>query len=94
MALSLEEVNHVATLARLALSEDEKTALAEQLSLILAYVERLNELDTGEIEPLIHILPVFNVLRKDETLPGSSQEEILANAPLVEEGQYKVPRII
>ncbi|HBK53959.1 Asp-tRNA(Asn)/Glu-tRNA(Gln) amidotransferase subunit GatC [Syntrophomonas wolfei] len=94
MALSPEEVNHVAMLARLALSEDEKTAFAEQLSLILDYVERLNELDTGEVEPLIHILPVFNVLRPDEALPGSSQEEILSNAPLVEDGQYKVPRII
>lgn len=94
MALTIKEVEHVARLARLQLKDEEKLAFAEQLSSILEYVDKLNELTTDEVEPLTHILPVFNVFRPDEIKPGSPREEILANAPLVEEGQYKVPKIM
>jgi len=94
MALTIKEVEHVALLARLQLKEEEKLAFAEQLSSILEYVDKLNELATDEVEPLTHILPVFNVFRPDESKPGSPREEILANAPLVEDGQYKVPKIM
>lgn len=94
MALLPEEINQVAMLARIALSEDEKIAFARQLTVVLDYTERLNELDTAGVEPMVHVLPVFNVLRQDEALPGSSQEEMLANAPAAEEGQFVVPRII
>lgn len=94
MALTIKEVEHVALLARLQLKEEEKMVFAEQLSSILEYVDKLNELATDEVEPLTHILPVFNVFRPDEAKPGSPREEILANAPLVEDGQYKVPKIM
>ena len=92
--LSPEEINDLANLVRLDLSAEEKIAYAQQLTLILNYVEKLNELDTEGVEPLAHILPLYNVLRPDEAFPASNQEEILANAPLLEDGQYKVPRII
>lgn len=94
MALSIKEVEHVAMLARLQLTESEKQLFAEQLSSILEYVNKLNELETDDVEPLAHILPVFNVLRPDTAQAGSPREEILANAPLVEDGQYKVPKIM
>ncbi len=94
MTLSIQEVQHLALLARLNLSEEEKEQYAEHLSSILQYAEKLKELDTEEVEPLDHILPVFNVFRKDQVIPGPGQEKMLANAPLVEEGQYKVPKII
>lgn len=94
MSLSIQEVEHVALLARLNLKEEEKEIFAEQLSKILDYANKLNELPTEGVEPLAHILPVYNVFRKDEVKSGTPRESILANAPLVEEGQYKVPKII
>lgn len=94
MALTIGEVEHVALLARLALSEEEKQTFAEQLGYILDYANRLSELDTGGVEPLVNILPVFNVWRDDEVKPGSTREDILSNAPLLEAEQYKVPKII
>lgn len=94
MALTIKEVEHVALLARLALADNEKEVFARQLSSILEYAEKLNELKTDEVEPLAHILPVYNVFREDIPLPGSPREEILSNAPLVEENQYKVPKIV
>ena len=94
MALSPEEVKHVALLARLSLTGQEIAIFAEQLSAILNYAETINQLDTDGVEPLTHILPVKNVFRPDEIKPSMPREEILANAPLAEEGQYKVPKII
>jgi len=94
MALTIKEVEHVAMLARLTLSEDEKLKFGEQLSSILNYADSLNVLPTDDVEPLTHILPVHNVFRADEARPGMPREEILANAPQAEEGQYKVPKIM
>lgn len=94
MALSIKEVEHVAWLARLSLSEQEKETFAAQLGSILEYVDVLNQLDTDGVEPLDHILPVFNVFREDVVKPSAPREEILSNGPLVEEGQYKVPKIM
>jgi aspartyl-tRNA(Asn)/glutamyl-tRNA(Gln) amidotransferase subunit C len=94
MALTTNEVEHVALLARLALNDEEKKELAEQLSLILDYADRLNEINTDEIEPLAHILPVYNVFREDMVGASSPREDILANGPLLEDGQYKVPKIV
>lgn len=94
MAFTIKEVEHVARLARLELNEAEKQVFAEQLNSILEYVERLNELPINGVEPLAHILPVYNVFRTDEIQPGPLREEILANAPLAEGGQYKVPKIM
>lgn len=94
MKITKREVEYVARLARLELTEEEKDMLSGQLSGILAYVEKLNELDTREVEPTAHVLDISNVMRPDE--PGNSltQEQALANAPEKAVGHYKVPRII
>jgi len=94
MKITKQEVEHVARLARLELSEQEKDKLTDQLSNILTYVEKLNELDTTGVEPTAHVLDINNVMRDD--LPGESltQERALANAPEKAAGHYKVPKII
>lgn len=94
MALSMGVVEHVALLARLNLSEQEKMLFAGQLGSILEYAARLNELDTDGVQPLDHILPIYNVFREDQVQASPPREEMLANGPLVQEGQYKVPKII
>lgn len=94
MALTIKEIEEVALLARLNLDDKEKELFLGQLNSILDYVDVLNQLPTVDVEPLIHILPTENVFRQDIKRPSVSREEILANAPLVEEGQYKVPKII
>lgn len=94
MSLTMKEVEHVALLARLSLTEKEKQVFAEQLSSILDYADMLKLLDTEGVEPLTHILPISNVFRADEVKSSMPREEIIANAPQAEEGQYKVPKII
>ncbi|MCX5779253.1 MAG: Asp-tRNA(Asn)/Glu-tRNA(Gln) amidotransferase subunit GatC [Firmicutes bacterium] len=94
MALTTKEVEHVALLARLSLTEEEKKTFTEQLSSILDYADTLKLLNTEGIEPLTHILPMNNIFRADEIKPSIPRDEMLANAPLTEEGQYKVPKII
>ena len=94
MALSREEVLHVADLARLSLKPEEVELFTRQLNDILAYVEKLQELDTSGIEPLAHMIPVFNAFREDEVREGLPLEEALENAPAREEGNFLVPRVI
>ncbi|MDA8098238.1 MAG: Asp-tRNA(Asn)/Glu-tRNA(Gln) amidotransferase subunit GatC [Nitrospiraceae bacterium] len=94
MKISQQEVEHVAKLARLELSDQEKAKLTDQLSNILTYVEKLNELDTKGVEPTAHVLDMKNVMRDDAVEPSLSQERALANAPEKAAGHYKVPKII
>ncbi len=94
MKISKQEVEHVAKLARLELTEQEKEKLTDQLSNILTYVEKLNELDTKGIEPTSHVLDIRNVMRDDVSRPSLPQDRALANAPEKAAGHYKVPKII
>jgi aspartyl-tRNA(Asn)/glutamyl-tRNA(Gln) amidotransferase subunit C len=94
MKISKQEVEHVAKLARLELSAQEKEKLTQQLSNILTYVEKLNELDTKGVEPTSHVLDIKNVMRDDVAAPGLAQDRALANAPEKAAGHYKVPLII
>lgn len=94
MPLNINEVEHVAILARLSLTQEEKELFAVQLSSILDYADTLNNLPTEGVEPLTHIFPMFNVFREDVPKPGSLREDILSNGPLIEDGQYKVPKIL
>lgn len=94
MKLSREEVKHIAELARLALDEQEVLLYQEQLSSILEYFGRLQQLDTGAIPPTATVLPIRNVMRDDEEALSSSQEEILANAPAADEGCFIVPAVL
>ncbi|WP_027717820.1 Asp-tRNA(Asn)/Glu-tRNA(Gln) amidotransferase subunit GatC [Desulfovirgula thermocuniculi] len=93
--ISIKEVEHVALLARLELSEEEKEMYARQLGAILEYAQMLNELDTADVPPTAHVLPLQNVWReKDEVGRQLEPEEVLANAPDREGQFFKVPRIV
>jgi aspartyl-tRNA(Asn)/glutamyl-tRNA(Gln) amidotransferase subunit C len=94
MKLSLEEVRHIAELARIALNDEERALYQEQLSAILVYFERLQELDTETIPPTATVLPLRNVMRTDESRPSLPREEILANAPAAGEGCFEVPAVL
>lgn len=92
--LTRQEVEHVALLARLELTEEEKDLYTRQLQDILEYAARLNELDTTDVPPTSHVLPLCNVFREDDVGEHLSPEEVLANAPEREGGFFKVPRIV
>jgi aspartyl-tRNA(Asn)/glutamyl-tRNA(Gln) amidotransferase subunit C len=94
MALTREEVLHVAQLARLSLEPAEIELFTRQLNDILDYVAKLQELDTEGVPPLAHVIPVFNVFREDEIKPGLDRDQALDNAPAEEEGAFLVPRVI
>lgn len=94
MSLSLQEVEHIAELARLELSEKEKERYREQLSAILEYAARLQELDTSGILPTSSLLPAGNVLRPDQPRAGLPLEVLLRNAPQVQDRQFRVPKIL
>jgi aspartyl-tRNA(Asn)/glutamyl-tRNA(Gln) amidotransferase subunit C len=94
MSISREEVLHVAHLARLEFSDEEVERFTTQLADILNYVAKLNELDTSEVEPTYHAIPLSNVFRKDEVKPSFPLDEVLANAPERENGFFAVPKVI
>ena len=94
MKLTLEEVEHIAELARLRLTDAEMARYAEQLSEILDYATRLQSVDTSGISPTARVITAGNVLREDETRPGLSRQELLGNAPETEKGQFRVPPIL
>jgi aspartyl-tRNA(Asn)/glutamyl-tRNA(Gln) amidotransferase subunit C len=92
--LSLEEVEHIAVLARLGLSSAEKEMFRDQLSAILDYAEKLNRLDTAGVPPTTSALPLSNVMRLDEVTPSLSTDDALANAPDAEANQFRVQAIL
>jgi aspartyl-tRNA(Asn)/glutamyl-tRNA(Gln) amidotransferase subunit C len=94
MAISRDEVLKVATLSRIRLSDAEVDRLASQLSSILAYVEKLGELDTDAVEPLAHPLPLRNVLRPDEPKPSLSPQDAVGGAPDAADNFFRVPRVL
>ncbi len=94
MKLTLEEVEHIAELARLRLSEEEKARYGEQLSDILEYAARLQAVDTSGISPTSSVLPARSVLRSDEPRPGLSLQDALRNAPDTEKDQFRVPPVL
>jgi aspartyl-tRNA(Asn)/glutamyl-tRNA(Gln) amidotransferase subunit C len=94
MALTRDEVLHVAQLARLSLKPEEIETFTRQLNDILAYVAKLQEVDTEGVPPLAHVIPLSNAFREDEVQPGLERDETLANAPEREEGAFVVPRVI
>jgi aspartyl-tRNA(Asn)/glutamyl-tRNA(Gln) amidotransferase subunit C len=87
-------VEHVAKLARLAVNEEEKEAFSRQLSEILTYIDKLNELDTSKVQPTSHVLDLSNVLRDDMIRESLSTTDVLANAPDRVNDFFRVPKII
>ncbi|HWH33209.1 MAG TPA: Asp-tRNA(Asn)/Glu-tRNA(Gln) amidotransferase subunit GatC [Egibacteraceae bacterium] len=94
MALSTDDVRHVARLARLALSDEEVEALRSQLSDILAYAEQVGEAAGGDVPPTSHAYPLANVFRADEPHESLSPEEAISTAPEAEDGRFRVPKIV
>lgn len=92
--ISKEQVEHVAHLARLAITEEETEMFTKQLDAIITYAEQLNELDTTGVKPTTHVLEVKNVMREDKPTKGLPREEVLKNAPDHQDGQVRVPSIL
>jgi aspartyl-tRNA(Asn)/glutamyl-tRNA(Gln) amidotransferase subunit C len=94
VALTREEVQHVALLARLGLSDQELETLADQLSAILDHMRALNELDTSEIPPTAQVIPLRNVMRPDEPSSSLPVEAVLQNAPRADGAYFRVPPVL
>ena len=92
--ISLKDVEHVARLARLELSEAEKERMRRELDSILSYIDKLRALDTEGVEPTSHAIAMTNVMREDAPRPSFPQEEMLANAPERSGEFFRVPKII
>jgi len=94
MAVTLEEVEHIARLAKLSFSREEKVRFIESFNQILAYIDKLNELDLDDVAPTAHVLDLKDVTRPDEIGPGLENEEALANAPRVNGAFFSVPKVL
>ena len=94
MKISEQDIKTVASLSRLRIHEEEKDDVLFQLNKILTYVENLQALDTANVEPTTYALPMQNVFRADVVKPSLERELALSNAPLKEDGYFKVPRVL
>jgi len=94
MPITENDVKYIANLARLELTDKEIEYFTGQLSSIINYVDQLKELDTANIEPTTHAMPIQNVFREDAVKPSLKVEDALKNAPAKEGNLFKVPRII
>ena len=94
MKITREEVQHVATLARLDLDEEEQERLTTELDSILEHMVKLNEIDTEDVEPLAHVVDVVNAFREDRVVNQPRTDELLANAPARDDDFISVPKII
>ena len=92
--LTRADVEHVARLARLALTDDELEHFTGQLAVILEHAAQIAALDTADVPPTAHPLPLVNVFRPDVARPGIDRDEVLAMAPAAEDGRFRVPRIL
>ena len=94
MKIDKQDVEKVALLSRLEFSESELETFTGQLNSILDYAEMMENLDVADVKPTAHVLPLQNVLRKDEVRPSLDQDLALSNAPEAEDGYFKVPKIV
>ena len=92
--ITTDDVQHVATLARLEFNEEEIEQFTHQLARILDYIGKLNELDTTDVPPTSHPLPLRNVVKEDVAKSSYDRDTVLDGAPSVEEGYFEVPRVI
>jgi aspartyl-tRNA(Asn)/glutamyl-tRNA(Gln) amidotransferase subunit C len=92
--ISRADVQHVAMLARLGLTDDEVEEFTRQLGVILDHAAQVTALDTADVPPTAHPVPLVNVFRSDEVVPGLDRDEVLNQAPAAENGQFRVPPIL
>lgn len=93
-AISDETIEYVGILAKLELSEEEKEQAKKDMEEMLDYIDKLNELDTTNVEPMSHVFPVNNVFREDVVTNGDDRENMLKNAPAEKDGSYQVPKTV
>jgi aspartyl-tRNA(Asn)/glutamyl-tRNA(Gln) amidotransferase subunit C len=93
-AVTREEVIHIAKLARLKFKDEELDSFIEQFNKIIGYIDTLNELDTKNIKPTLHVVDIKNVFREDVVKPSFSQDEILSNAPDKKDCFFIVPKVL
>ncbi len=91
--ITIKDVEHVAKLARLELTEEEKELYTKQLGDVLKYVDQMNEVDTSNVKPMAQVVDLVNVMREDVVHYEQTKEELMANAPDEENGFFKVPKI-
>lgn len=91
--ITVKDVEHVAKLARLELTEEEKVKFSRQLGDVLKYVEQMDEVDTTGVKPMAHAFDLVNVMRDDEVVYEQTKEELMKNAPDEENGFFRVPKI-
>jgi len=94
MAVTIKDVEHIAKLAKLKFNEAEKEKLQTELNSILGYIDKLNELDLENVEPLENVNNTNNVFREDITGPSLTKEEALKNAPSKTDNFFKVPKVL
>ena len=94
MKVTKEDLQNVAVLSRLAIPVDQEDKYIDQMDKILTYMDNLSELDTENVKPTTYALPMQNVFRKDEVKASLDREAALANAPLKEDGYFKVPKVL
>ncbi len=94
MKVTIKDVEYIAKLARLEYSDEEKKTFTKQFNTILEYIDKLNELNTDDIEPLSHVIELSNVVREDEVKQSLPVEEVLKNAPSKTDTFFKVPKVI
>jgi aspartyl-tRNA(Asn)/glutamyl-tRNA(Gln) amidotransferase subunit C len=94
MGITKKELEHIAVLARLELNEDEKELFSHQIGDILAYIEKLNELNTEDVEPMAYAATFKNVFREDKAVPSLIREMVLQNSPSQTSGFFKVPKVL
>ena len=91
--ITIKDVEHVAKLARLELTEEEKEKFTTQLGAVLEYVNQMNEVDTSDVVPMAHAIDFSNVMREDKVVYEQTKEELMKNAPYEENGFFRVPKI-
>lgn len=94
MDIGTKEIEHIANLSRITLTVDEKNTFAKQLTNILSYIEKLNELDTDEVQPMAYATSLKNIFREDKLKSSFSRQEILELSPSSTNGFFKVPKVI
>lgn len=94
MKITKEQVEHVANLARLNLTDEEKEQMTKDMEAIIAFADQINGLDIADVEPTAHVIPINNVFRDDEVKPSMERDILLSNAPNQKNGCFNVPKIV
>lgn len=94
MTITEETIQYVAALAKLTLREEEKNQMAKDIKDFMGYIETMNEVDTDDVEPMSHVLPIQNVFREDVVIHMNDRDQILKNAPKQKDGFFAVPKTI